>query len=243
MVNFYYLNDSLIYAGFVMSPVSHTLPNFTAIAKSLHVRITTARLPLEPLTLPDLGNGEARRMAFVRVSAEALAVQARIGLKGGTLRHEYHPRIELRLTPSELALEFMLPAQAWWDQRNLAGKLTMRRYRDEFRQLLLELDLATCVGHWHGHNRCDEHFTIEQLMRPRLMEAWMQTLTEGSEPLRIGRWYAVSELEPDMVPALARQVEKLNTIYRFAAWTSRNDFVSMYEQRFSSWAGEAASWQ
>lgn len=226
-----------------MSPVSYTLPNFSTIAKSLHARIANTRLPLEPLSLPDAANGEARRTALVRVNGEALAVQARIGLSGESLRHEYHPRIELRLTPSDLALEFMLPSQAWWDQRNLAGKLNVRRYRDEFRQLLLGLDLETCVGHWHGHGRCDEHFTVEQLMRPRLMEAWMQTLTEGSEPLRIGRWYAVSELTGDMVPALARQVEKLNAIYRFAAWTSRNDFVSMYEQRFSSWAGEASSWR
>ncbi len=226
-----------------MSPVSHTLPNFTTIAKSLQTRIAYARLSLEPLSLPDAANGEARRTAFVRVSGEALAVQARIGLSGDALRHEYHPRIELRLTPSDLAIEFMLPTQAWWDQRNLAGKLTLRRYRDKFRQLLLGLDLESCVGHWHGHNRCDEHFTVEHLLRPRLMEAWMQTLTEGSEPLRIGRWYAVSEVSGDMVPALVRQIEKLNAIYRFAAWTSRNDFVSMYEQRFASWAGEASSWR
>ncbi len=177
---------------------------------------------------------QALVFAYVRLHSEAQTVERQIGLRSTEIDLQRHPLIELRLTDKHLALEFVLSPLAWWDQRNLIGKLSLRRYRDELRDLLLLLDPDMAIGHWHGLHLDDQHLTLRHLRAPRVMEAWLQTFSDGRDPIRIGLWLDAAALNDEELPDLFEQAQALYAVYRFTAWTGRNDFQSFYDHKQES---------
>ncbi len=177
---------------------------------------------------------QALVFAYVRLHSEALTVERQIGLGGTEIDLQRHPLIELRLTDRHLALEFVMSPLAWWDQRNLIGKLSLRRYRDELRDLLLSFDPEMVTGHWHGLHLDDEHLTLGHLRSTRVMEAWLQTFSDGRDPIRLGLWLDANVLNSDSAPDLFESAQALYSVYRFVSWTGRNDFQSFYDQRQQS---------
>lgn len=178
---------------------------------------------------------QALVFAYVRMHGEAQSVERQIGLRSTEIDLVRHPLIELRLTDRHLALEFVLSPLAWWDQRNLIGKLSLRRYHDELRDILLNLDADMVIGHWHGLHLDDTHLTLRRLRAPRVMDAWLQTLSDGRDPIRIGMWLDAETLTDDSpLPDLFEHAKSLYAVYRYVAWTGRNDFQTFYDQQSGS---------
>lgn len=176
--------------------------------------------------------GQALVVAYVRLHSEAQTVERQIGLRSTDIDPQRHPLIELRLTEKHLVLEFVLSPLAWWDQRNLIGKLSVRRHREELRDLLLTLPPDMVLGHWHGLALDDQHLTMRHLRSPRVMDAWLQTFADGRDPVRIGLWLEAESLfNEDTLSELFDAGQALYLIYRFLAWTGRNDFQTFYEQQ------------
>ncbi|MDZ4766984.1 MAG: hypothetical protein SGI73_20795 [Chloroflexota bacterium] len=142
-----------------------------------------------------------------------------------------HPLIELRLTPTHLAVELVLSPSAWWDQRNLIGKLSIPRHQDALRTLIQRMDSDMRFGFWNGIDLSDMHLTSRQLLRGTMLHDWMNTFGDGHDWLRIGVWYAPDDAalrEENIVGELVRRIGSLYTMYTFALWTSNNNFQSFY---------------
>jgi hypothetical protein len=145
-----------------------------------------------------------------------------------------HPVIELRLTPEHFAVELILSPYAWWDQQNFIGKLELARHRQTFHALLAQLDGDYRFGFWDGAHLSDMHLTAWELRHSTVFEEWMQTFADGQDWLRIGKWYAPEESQPNndtILLELFDQVKNLNSLYTFLLWTSNNNFHSFYEKR------------
>lgn len=173
-------------------------------------------------------------IAYVRLHSEAQLVQRLIGLDEHDIDLQRHPLIELRLTETHLTLEFVLSSLAWWDQRNFIGKISIRRYRDELRDMLMTMPDETVIGHWHGTQLDRQHITIRHLRRPTVMQSWLNTFKDGHDVLRVGRWFDVRHAGADLLPQLFDTSKSLYALYRFISWTSRNDFQAFFKAS-NSW--------
>jgi len=168
-------------------------------------------------------------ISYVRLLNEAQTVERLIGLSDGrALDMKHHPIIELRLNEDWLALELVLNPEAWYDQRNWLGKLRVRRYRDEFRDLITGLSPHMRVGSWQGAAPTDKYLTSAQLRLPRVFEAWVGTYCDGRDWLRIGAWFPTAEVTPDLTDVLFDHAQTLYRLHQYIAWTGRNDFYSLF---------------
>lgn len=175
-------------------------------------------------------------MPYLRSREQAQLVERLMGRDGiDTPLHvdiHRHPVIELRLTPEHLTVELVLAPSAWWDQRNLIGKLSVQRHREAFRHLLQRMDGDYRFGFWDGIHLSDLHVTNRQLLRGSILEEWMSTFSDGQDWLRVGVWY-----EPDhpslsastVLSELTQRIGALNGLYQFMLWTSNNNFHSFYK--------------
>lgn len=142
-----------------------------------------------------------------------------------------HPVIEVRITPEHLAVELVLSPAAWWDQRNLVGKLSIPRHREALRSLIQRMDGDTRFGFWNGIDLNDMHLTSRQLLRGTTLDEWMSTFGDGHDWLRVGVWYTPGHEaleESNIVGELVRRIGALYNLYTFALWTSNNNFQSFY---------------
>ncbi len=177
------------------------------------------------LSMPYLRSREQAQLVERLMGRDSLAIPA-------TADVHRHPVIELRMTPEHLTVELVLSPTAWWDQRNLIGKLSVMRHREAFRHLLQRMDGDYRFGFWDGIHLSDAHLTNRQLLRGSILEEWMSTFSDGQDWLRVGVWY-----EPDhpalnastLVGELAQRVGALNDLYQFMLWTSNNNFHSFYK--------------
>jgi hypothetical protein len=143
-----------------------------------------------------------------------------------------HPVVELRLTPEHFTAELVLAPSAWWDQRNLIGKLSVSRHRETFRSLLQRMDGDYRFGFWDGIHLSDVHLTNRQLLRGSILEEWMSTFSDGQDWLRVGVWY-----EPEhpnlnagtILSEITQRFSALYGLYNFMLWTSNNNFHSFYK--------------
>ncbi|MBK8139307.1 MAG: hypothetical protein KA401_00565 [Anaerolineae bacterium] len=212
---------------------------FSEIHAALYAKLRNNSVNLQAvnsgMSVLSLEPEQALVFAYVRIHSEAQLVEKMIGLRSTEIDLQRHPLIELRLTERHLALELVLSPHAWWDQRNLIGKLSVRRHHDELRELLLALPQEMILGHWHGAALSDQHLTLRHLRSPRVMDAWLQTFSDGRDPIRIGIWQEASAINgPDAVADLFEAAQSLYGVYRFLAWTGRNDFQAFYNQRQES---------
>ncbi len=142
-----------------------------------------------------------------------------------------HPALELRVTPDAFAIEMIISPSAWWDQRNLIGKLSIDRHRAAFRTLLQRMDADFRFGFFEGCHLNDMHATGRQLLRGKVLDEWMGTFADGQDYLRIGIWYTPEEDSINAENILAeslRRLEQLYSLYSFIAWTGNNNYQSFY---------------
>ena len=145
-----------------------------------------------------------------------------------------HPVIEVRLTQDHIAIELVLAPEAWHDQQNLAGKLTVDAQRTALYELLATLEGNYALGFWSGaYLDEDMHLTTESLPPEYIFHQWMDTFAAGRDWFRLGIWYKVEDdaiHSDNIVTELLNRIRELNRIYNFIAWNSNNDFHRFYQR-------------
>jgi hypothetical protein len=169
-------------------------------------------------------------VVYLRTRGQAVQVERLMGREEvanlNTVEARRHPVIELRLSPENFAVELLLSPDAWWDQQNLMGKLTVPRYRQDFYALLQGFDSHYCMGFWRGTRLSEMHLSAKHFRHPRIMDEWLGTFQPSADWLRLGIWYALDDerLQANAASEIARQIRSLYGIYQHIVWTSDNNF-------------------
>ncbi len=177
-------------------------------------------------------------MPYLRSREQSIQVERLMGRDGADLSGDIyrHPVIELRLTPDHFVVELVMSPLAWWDQRNLIGKLSVARHRDTLRSLIQHIDGDFRFGFWDGAHLSDMHLTSRQLQRGTILDEWMGTFSDGQDWLRIGAWYEPEDgalSDEHILNEVVQRVFVLYKLYTFMLWTSNNNFQSFYRKGFA----------
>ncbi|MDX2162234.1 MAG: hypothetical protein SF162_12985 [bacterium] len=146
-----------------------------------------------------------------------------------------HPAIELRITPANFVVELVLNPAAWWDQRNLIGKLSIDRHRTALRSILQRMNQNMTddfrFGFFEGCHLNDMHLNARHLLRGKVLEEWMSTFADGQDWLRVGIWYPPDHAalaQGSIVNEVLLRLEPLYDLYHFIVWTSNNNYQNFY---------------
>lgn len=142
-----------------------------------------------------------------------------------------HPVVEVRLSGGQVVVELLVSPAAWWDQRNIVGKLSIPRHFDTLRSTIQRMPGDFRFGFWNGLHLSDVHLTAHQLIRGTILTEWLSTFCDGSDWLRVGVWYAPDNPAlntEQIVPELTHRIGALYRLYTFVAWTSNNNYHSFY---------------
>lgn len=168
---------------------------------------------------------------YMRKREQAVPVERLMGREGvvsvNNIITRLHPVIEMRLSDTGFAIEFIISPDAWYDQQNAQGKLTVPRHRQEFYSILANLDETHYMGFWQGTHLSDMTLNGKFFPHTRILNEWLSTFHPNADWFRIGKWYALDDeaLSSDRIVAeLIEQFEVLYPIYRFFLWTSGNNF-------------------
>ena len=178
---------------------------------------------------------------YARPVSDAIRVERLMGRDEVSSKREIeiqrHPAIELRITPEHLTLELILSIDAWWDQENLVGKLTVERHRLLFYKMLRELDGAYYLGFWRGTQLSEMHVSAKQFQYNSILDEWLGTFEPRKDWFRLGIWYEpeADELEvPEIHTELFKQVKALFSIYHFLLWSSENNYRDFFHKQSSA---------
>jgi len=174
-------------------------------------------------------------VSYLRPKGQAVTIERLMGREEVTTPHTIearrHPVIEMRLTASRFTLELILSPDAWWDQQNLVGKLSIARHKQDFYMSLRELGPGYCMGFWCGVHLSEMHLVTRQFQHPRIMDEWMSTFQAGSDWWRIGKWYNFDDeklAEKTIISEMLQQLRLLHSLYQHLLWTSDNNFREFY---------------
>lgn len=180
--------------------------------------------------------GLAFVVQYLRTYSQAVAVERLMGreieVAPENVETQLHPMIELRLLPDYVSVELLVSPDAWWDQQNLMGKLSIDRYRQDFYALLGKQNAACCLGFWQGVHLSDMHLKAAFFKRTRLLEEWLSTFEPGKDWFRLGRWYTPDSApltEEHIFTEIIEQIRALYAIYDYIIWTGNNNFRNFYK--------------
>ncbi|MCB9452318.1 MAG: hypothetical protein H6672_12835 [Anaerolineaceae bacterium] len=203
----------------------------------LHTRWQKSNIVAFDSAATTIQGGDTAALVYFRSREQAVQVERLMGKDGAMVNSVIetyrHPLIELRLTPQNLVVELIVSPGAWYDQQNLAGKLTIPQCYDEFREFLHDLDTDFHFGFWDGLELGDMQIELRYLLRGHSLNEWMDTFAAGYDWLRIGKWYSVDDLKldaPETVNDIFNKLQKLHAIYEFLRWTSNNNYRSFFEK-------------
>jgi hypothetical protein len=186
-------------------------------------------------SVTSVNNRAARAVTYFRPVPEARRVERLMGLEmsgpQASVEARRHPVIELRITPHGFTVELVLSPDAWWDQQNMVGKLSLQRHQQAFYDMLCELDDTACLGFWEGTHMDDLHLTVAQLPLITIFEQWMDTFEDSQDWFRVGIWYQPQDealLAANIADSLFASVKALHNLYVFILWTSNNNFRSFH---------------
>jgi len=177
-------------------------------------------------------------LAYTRSTEQACRIEKLMGRESCrsaedvNLRH--HPAIELRLSPQHFVIELVVSPDAWWDQQNLVGKLSIARHRQTLRELLNKMDDEYRFGFWEGVELSDMQLENWQLLRGDVLNQWMGTFADRHDCLRVGIWMPPEKFTVESNNAgnqVFRQMKSLYDLYRFVVWTSDNNFREFYKKK------------
>lgn len=170
-------------------------------------------------------------IAYSRSKSQAVNVERLMGREEianvSNIEARRHPVIELRLSPEQLAVELLMSPDAWWDQQNLIGKLSVTRHKQEFHSNLQNLRAEYRLGFWKGAHLSEMHLRAAHFQHFRIVDEWMSTFQANADWFRLGIWYDLDaeELsEERIVEELMQQIRALYPIYTSICWTSDNNF-------------------
>lgn len=183
------------------------------------------------------GSADTLTLTYFRSQQQAQLVERLMGRDRADWKASVtlarHPVVELRLTPRALAIELIVSPQAWWDQQNFVGKMGVQRHREALRAMLQRVDGDFRIGFWAGTDLDEMHVLARQIVRGNYLNEWMGTFAEGQDWLRVGAWYEVEDPALDtsrIVTELLGRVSALYSLYTFLAWSSNNDYHSVYQK-------------
>lgn len=188
------------------------------------------------LSSPDHRNGTRMLVGrWSRPVGAALTVERLMGREmvnsASHILSSHHPLIELRLQSDYLVLELAIQPEAWFDQQNIMGKLSLARNQTQFYQLLAHLDERYCLGFWHGHHLSEMHLTMRHLRRIELLNEWLSTFEPSKDTFRLGLWLSYEQLGMEnLSEKLSEHLTALYKIYDFLLWTSDNNHREAYLQ-------------
>jgi hypothetical protein len=180
---------------------------------------------------------EVMTIGYFRSNLEASMVERLMGRQSqpdnrGELR--CHPVIELRLTPQYVTVELVVSPDAWWDQQNLVGKLSLRKHRAAFHKLLENMQGDYQLGFWAGTHLSDMHLNTSKVSGTRALDEWMDTFEDGQDYFRLGFWYSLEDEQlnaDNAAQELFERISELYSVYSFLAWTSNNNFTNVYQKK------------
>lgn len=201
----------------------------------LHLMVPEANA-VQFSTVSDRLTEEVATIAYTRARGQAVTVERLMGREEvatvNTVDLRRHPALELRLMPEGFVIELILSPDAWWDQQNLVGKLSVDRHRAEFYDLL-----QTCadytMGFWQGARHSDLSLHARYFKHPRIMDEWLSTFEPAADWFRLGIWYDLDAPELSEERAedeVLHQLRTLYTLYQHLLWTSDNNFRDFYER-------------
>lgn len=218
-----------------MTPVSND--NLVRLNTALYSRFMKYNITLQvintPASLTTEGRSGGSVITYMRMTNEAQTVEAMMGrdLPIRRLETRCHPVIELRLNDQGLALELIIAPDAWCDQQNLNGKLSVERHRQTFRRMIARLGDNYRLG--FGQDIA-VHLKPFQAAHPAVFDNWITTFTHGQDWFRVGVWYDdVPENLLDMKDELFAQAQVLYDFYTFIAWTGNNNYRSFQQRQLA----------
>lgn len=180
---------------------------------------------------------EAMTLAYMRDSAEAAIVERVMGretLSGdGEIKTLLHPVIELRLSGDYFVVELVISPEAWYDQQNFIGKLSIHQHRYSFYQLLQELQAEYYLGFWSGIMLHDMHLSTSKIPPAKILLEFVDTFAAGRDYFRLGTWYVRGDtrIQSERIEEeIFQRVRELYTMYEFILWTGNNNFHSFYKK-------------
>jgi hypothetical protein len=197
--------------------------------------ITAPEQAVQSVSVSDLEATNVLTVAYLRNRGQALNVERLMGREElantQNIEARRHVVIEMRLSPAGFAIELLLSPDAWWDQENLVGKLSIARHKQDFYTILRALPFQYCLGFWKGHHLSDMHLKAAHFQHPRIMNEWMSTFQPGADWFRLGIWYGFDDVvleEEQIIAELIRQIRRLYELYKYIAWSSDNNFREFY---------------
>jgi nicotinamide riboside kinase len=187
-------------------------------------------------TVCDRDTEEVLTVAYTRARGQAVTVERLMGREEiasvNTVDIRRHPALEMRLSRDAFAIELLLSPAAWWDQQNLAGKLTVERHRMDFYEMLQQCD-NYIMGFWQGTHLSDLRLESKYFQHTRIMDEWLSTFQPAADWFRLGVWYELDapELsEENIEDEILKQLRVLHALYQHLLWTSDNNFRDFYER-------------
>jgi hypothetical protein len=184
--------------------------------------------------------GGSLALQYARHSALAATVERLMGREeiadNNHIDPFRHPVIEIRLMPDALAIELILAPDAWWDQENMVGKLTIEDHRTQFYKMLSRMDGDWRLGFWRGLHLSEMHLKTAQFQYRPIIEEFLGTFSPSKDWFRIGCWYKqdAPELKSDVIiHTLSQHMSQLYMLYHHFLWTSDNNYRNFYSESVS----------
>lgn len=213
----------------------HTALQAQLRTHNLDLHLSTTRKLGLLRSAADIDEGRTLSIPYTRSQVDAITVERLMGREEvaspSTIDARRHPVIELRLTAEHFAVELILSPDAWWDQENLAGKLTINRYQQEFNALMQHFESEYRLGFWRGVHLSDMHLTAAQFQHPVIMREWMSTFDPSNDWFRLGIWHEWDDealTADDFAAHVLHYIRDLYPIYTFMRWSSDNNFRDFY---------------
>lgn len=179
----------------------------------------------------DKGDEAVLSVQYMRSRSQAANIERLMGREEiasvNNLILRLHPVIELRLSEQGLTIELLMSPDAWWDQENLKGKLSVSRHRYEFYTALMALDNGYMMGFWEGTHLSDMNLAGKYFQHPRILDEWLSTFTTNADWFRLGIWYDIDDeaiADDQIVSTLVEQIKAIYPIYQYFLWTSANNY-------------------
>lgn len=200
----------------------------------LHI-ITASHEAIQRSSVSDLHAENILSVAYLRSKGQAVNVERLMGREEHAntknIEARRHLVMELRISQENLCLELIMSPDAWWDQQNLVGKLSIMRHKQDFYASLKDFNSEYRLGFWKGVHLSDMHLRAAHFQHIRIIDEWMSTFQANADWFRLGIWYDWdSELleETRIVAELMKQIRLLYQLYTEIRWTSDNNFREFY---------------
>lgn len=175
-------------------------------------------------------------LAYLRSSRQAVTVERLMGREAvaneKNIEERRHLTVEIRLSQEKFVIELLMSPDAWWDQQNLVGKLSIARHKQDFYARLGHFPINYCLGFWKGIHLSEMHLKSAHFQHPRIMDEWMSTFQPNADWFRIGIWYDLDDealSEDHIAIEVMKQIRLLYELYEYTRWSNDNNFREFYD--------------